>query len=470
MTHNVIIAAEPSQSNVKDGENQNDNTIAAEIPPALSAAQSNENCNSGDRISTTICGLDPQLYSEIRDITASALLYDRVSEQSYREQPSILLRIPQSDESQTDLLESLVAHIAAEVGGTLISVDLDDLHALSIDFVLQDSEDEIEIPSFPTSFEYFFGIGCKKHASQNDFQPNQRAMSAILDSSPKLKLTSRESLNRPSSEHKSLESPVFLLLHDVKRILVDIGRGGKIIKTLRTAVQERRNRGNPIIFFTTLFYDHSKPGMLDYREERVRKKILVDSTSVIDLPPLVPQGHVSTARARDSNLSKLKRILRRKLRPGFQSDILAPGGVEWDLAKLEPVSSVLEKSAWSDSTCERVARQIVGRTWDKSTLDLEDICEVIARLEPTGGFEIMEQSTDKSDTGLSANTPEETSAEASSVDEAAAEKQMNTKEKLEKIKGHLTYTEENLLPCVIDPGNMTLQRIDISKNTRLTSS
>ncbi|KAF3400512.1 Stage V sporulation protein K [Talaromyces pinophilus] len=453
LKYNVGTPDEPSQPDIKAIE-FNDTATRLSQSQAPSLFPQGSQSSGGDVLSpTTICGIDRAKYSELRDIITGALVQDNVPKRSYSQQPSILLRALTAgnyDDWALGFLDSILVHIAGEIGASLISVDLDDLHHIAIELSIQDGEDQARLPTFPNILDTVFGIRCEKHQSFEDIEKNARFISAILDA-PKLKSIPQNRASTGNLREMSPEErpPVFLLFRDAKRSIVEVGRTTKILRTFRTAVQKLRGKGEPIIFFATMSVEKSASENSDYYERQLCKKILVDSTSTVDLVPSWPveRNNSEASRIRNTNLLKLKRTVRRKFRPGFSFDLLSPGGVSWDEVKLQPLFYILEKEVWSDNICERVARQVVGRTWGKNALDIDDICEVIARLDNSRNSETEKLTQDDSEADTIRIKEGPSQADISTTDSAVvAEEPTSTNE------GNNSSIEDNPMDCEVDPG------------------
>lgn len=468
LKYNVGTPDEPSQPDIKAIE-FNDTATRLSQSQAPSLFPQGSQSSGGDDLSpTTICGIDRAKYSELRDIITGALVQDNVPKRSYSQQPSILLRALTAgnyDDWALGFLDSILVHIAGEIGASLISVDLDDLHHIAIDLSIQDGEDQARLPTFPNILDTVFGIRCEKHQSSEDIEKNARFISAILDA-PKLKSIPQNRASTGNLREMSPEErpPVFLLFRDAKRSIVEVGRTTKILRTFRTAVQKLRGKGEPIVFFATMSVEKSASENSDYYERQLCKKILVDSTSTVDLVPSWPveRNNSEASRIRNTNLLKLKRTVRRKFRPGFSFDLLSPGGVSWDEVKLQPLFYILEKEVWSDNICERVARQVVGRTWGKNALDIDDICEVIARLDNSRNSETEKLTQDDSEADTIRIKEGPSQADISTTDSAVvAEEPTSTNE------GNNSSIEDNPMDCEVDPG--TSLQLEYSCNRSLTS-
>jgi len=374
--------------------------------------------------------IESDIFSELRDITAAALLPDRIWEESYSKQPSILLRAPVR--GAFDFLESMIEQLARDIGASLISVDLDDLADIALEFSGQGGK-PTNTPSPYELAERFFGV--------YSGTPRRDAASAILDAA-KLKMESQ----KPSDEELNLKSsepspPVFLHIRDAKRIMA-LKNGPDILSTFRTVVQGRRKINQLVILFVTILVDKSGPQESDDTTQQLHENIYTDSTSIVTAAPPKTEKYEALLVAEDARCTQeaifrqLKRTLRVKLRDGFDTDLLVPRP-PWAHSRL----ATFEASAlWPEEMFDRAARQIIGRTWGKSALELGDIIEVVTRINQTVTASAVEE------------RKEEKSAEFRDGDNL---KTAAFKERLDKNKARCNEYEKEILSCVIDPGTHT---------------
>lgn len=387
-------------------------------------------------------------YLEIRDMTAGVLYCGHISEEDHRQQPSILLQTPVAEAIYS--LESVIEHVARELGADLISVDREDLADVALEFSRQGEEKQTGAPSLDDLTQVYFSFS-KKKDKDADLERNRKAVSAILDA-PRLKTKTRQSSNKSSGQESSASSPPVLLHIRNARKIGSLKNGTKILKTFRARVQDCREKNESVILFATIFSDKPASDYAGWEMEKFRRKLSVDQASIIEITP--PGNEVILARnhahyTQEVNLRRLKRILRQKLRSNFCSDLLAPRP-SWDPSKLKPVSAILGESEWSEFTLKRAARQIIGRAWGKSELELDDICEVIVRVDQN------------------AETISRWKKAKEAKPSPAEEKPSDFKEKLEELERRCDSYESELLSCVVNPGNSDSHKtIEKTSLTRL---
>jgi hypothetical protein len=142
----------------------------------------------------------------------------------------------------------------------------------------------------------------------------------------------------------------------------------------------RRKMLESVILFVSVFSDtftsdEKKTTMAMFQ---VRLSAVIEMT-----PPGLDSFRAENAdkapSTRERNIRVLKRALRYHLRYAFSADMLNPYA-SWDRATLGPISSVLEASSWNEVIMDQMVTRIIGKTWDKLALELEDICSVIGDL------------------------------------------------------------------------------------------
>ncbi len=199
---------------------------------------------------------------------------------------------------------------------------------------------------------------------------------------------------------------------------------------------------------------------LELEGKKFRRKILVDSAAIVDIAQPNHEGHSrkdELHRTQEINVRRLKRALRGKVCVGFCSDLLDPHA-SWDGSMLKLISEALEKSQWPEIIVERMARRIIGRIWDKSTLELDDICEVIRQMDqtiedkPSNSAEKLKKIERSCGEGIKR------------MDQTFEDKTSKLEEKLKKIEKNCSKYEKDLFTCVVDPG-----KNDSKKTVRATS-
>ncbi len=209
--------------------------------------------------------LQNHIYQELLDITKGALLSCNISEQYHSQQPTILLQVPLSTE--IDFIDSVLEQLARDVGANLISVDLEDLADVAIEFSRQDFESEFKYSrqDFETenlssygSAESYLSVAYESDtdvsdSDWDDWERNREAVEAILDA-PKLKTENHQSASKSGRNSSKNCPPAFVHIRDAMRIMT-LGKGKNILKTFRTTIQDRRGLGESMILFVTVFLE-----------------------------------------------------------------------------------------------------------------------------------------------------------------------------------------------------------------------
>ena len=242
-------------------------------------------------------------------------------------------------------------------------------------------EPESEAPNLDEQYalaNFYFGVPKENghHGSAKSQIRNKRAISAILDAAILKNLPNTSDL--PLVMMTNNQTPLFIFVRDASEIY-DLPKGNRLLARIRNNVQERRSRKEPIVlfFWTTISSSTLSSG------RKLKKKLYVKAQSVIVFEreegiDLTKETHQVNKRI---NIGRLKRGLRAEVPNMTRSGPLRPY-IDWDRGKIESVSSFLERSLLSQDQIRRATLQIVGRTWGRTAVQLEDISSVLARLDP----------------------------------------------------------------------------------------
>jgi hypothetical protein len=389
-------------------------------------------------------------YSRLRDVTKAALYTDHISKRYHSTQTSILLQVPLC--TDIDFVESVLDQLARELQANLISLDLQDLTDLVVDFKCQDRDNREENDDYDDDdddddddadeyrCEEMRVLNFSKHYLTEGYfkkcneELNFDAISAIIlapAGQPKDRPPPSQSTSWVVRQDRAKRSsPTFLHIRNAKEIMA-LGGEHCILRNFRAYVKRRRKMLESVILFVSVFSDT----FTSDEKKTTMTMFQVRLSAVIEMTPprfdsFTTDNADNAPCPRERNVRVLKRALRYNFRYEFSANLLNPYA-SWDPATLGPISSVLEAPSCNEVMIDQMVTRIIGRTSDKLALELEDICSVIGDLVEDMHLE------EKKEPSVEDKSP-------TKVDMAS------------NMKGRLKKLEKEFLSCVIPAGNVTV--------------
>lgn len=337
-------------------------------------------------------------FKELRDTTAATFIANQ-----YRRlvpsESSVVIRW--SDETPLAVSDAVVAKLSQSLQVKVISVDLEDLEDLALDFNQQDEEAGRHTSGFAAGIaqaEWYFSP-----EKQEEKPRHERTISSILDVAkwpdelrpsngpdvPQINTSYELAGHEPSSR------VVMIYLQDPGRLL-SLSQGCQLLSTLHSQVVVRRSKGERMVLVTTeiIAKETSESYDWDWDTEydsyspftKSASKVIKTSRLVPMNPPLIIGDGAKDAVSRINlvNLRPLKRLLRDRVPHAFHADELHPFSVWFP----SPGKTLLpdQHTLWSTEVIRRAATQIIGLIWDKTSLDqkpslnIKDITAILVRM------------------------------------------------------------------------------------------
>jgi hypothetical protein len=370
----------------------------------------------------------------LRDASAASFVKNgNVSKPTFP--PCIVLR--RSDEAARSFTDSIVHCLAKELGAHLVTLDLKTIDELCWDFLLQNEErvrgnaldapeedlaaptdlDELNrggasndspterdesaenstLPDLPSSLPtrtdldalceldtegrghlamFYFGTRSQRKASEESQKRNRTAIASLLHGL-RLKVEGPESLVLESSSKAYTTSPILLYLPDADAIW-RLNPGQRFFTRLRDFIAIQRKHGQNILMVPS--------GEFDW--DRLLRKLKVNATATFQVPwqsdenPEIAapsQDEDKKAEIRDANIWGLKMALYTQLPRPSVGAFLTRSAV-WEFPANTEGLNLLQTRPLGEQEVQEATRQIVGRSWQKEALDVEDIIAVLTRL------------------------------------------------------------------------------------------
>jgi hypothetical protein len=427
--------------------------------------------------------ISQDLYADLHDTIAASFIPDRQGE-LYHSQSSILLRSLRDENTQ--YIDLVVENLAKDLGAHLISVDPEDLGDIGHEFSFQDSlrakerkpksddsqeanttdsdsedsTEQMERYSSTGFAEFYFASPSRQHGSVEALARNKAAVAGILRS-PKLKSKNLSLATQYEEQDEEDKSPMLLHIRGTNEIM-DASKGYRFFSRFGQFVREFRKTGEEVLmivsisktqdpFLTSCPRNKSCYNCTTYTEDRLVRKLLTDGTTTIDIPIFDAEKAIADAeknaakRRKDLNIRHLKRALRTGIPRNLSVDLIDPPAV-WKFDEASSILKFLESDLLDENAIKRVAKQIVGRTRGKSSLELEDVFVVLGRLNRRIQSRSQPKSDEKTKSDSASDKPEE------STEETETEEPPTWSQKLDNIREDCTDTEKELLANVVDPG------------------
>lgn len=413
------------------------------------------------------CSFPSSLFSELRDITASLFMRDH---QGRLLSPSSAACLALPSNTVLVLVPGIMTELARDIRCDLISIGLEDLEDLALEFHLQDrardtsrndgSRSASEDPKQSFTSEQYFAVPSQKHATCDAWEKSKSVFDTVFDAfNNKLDSFNTEDSQRTTSLPGSGDDAngtqhrhILIMLDQASRIL-ELEKGHRLLARLRDFIQQRRELGEDISLLVTVSKDedyirgNSCPCPLcstsfDVSDKILFRKIGADQSSGMVLKSsgvqtMEPDGHADYIIS--INIRRLMRRLRAKL-----PDLLPPEvfGHHSDMIKGLLHSGVqLERTLmWSMTNIQRAATQIIGRAWRRERLTVHDISVVLLRLGLVNPTEIEKEREPQRPNQLP-----DTSDQPEDEPESWADKKM-------RFRWECNTAEREVLDCLVDPG------------------
>lgn len=396
-------------------------------------------CNSPEETiadDSIIFEISSKTFSGLRDLVYASFVRNADGDLP-AELPTVSFRAkPTPYAYSNDVLDDIVMGVAKDIGATLVLVDLDDLEDLSCEFKRQDkkypqvplSEDDAESSNKEKrEVQHYFAVDSEKDASKSAWSRVNRAVSAIISAA--------RAAAMPPSDGESQDSFIIVNLRDVNRIMNSADPDHfRPLARFRDFVQERRKLGENIVLLTSIS-DHLTWSDDKERVDKITRESGIQAESCLDCTPSIREGmitsedipHTISAYHAMINMRCLKRLLREKLVNGESIDFLQ---ISSDWGKLGTSCGGIE---WSRDDIKRAALQIIGRSFKKPILGLDDIESVLRQLD------------------LCRDPDQDNKDRVDKADEL---------KKWEEKKGRLSKRcnqhEKQLLSCIVNPGKFKI--------------
>ena len=252
---------------------------------------------------TTSFALRCGLYEELRDMVLDATTAKGNGPLPY-DQPSILLCA--QSEWAFDYTDAVLCHLARELSGDVISLDLEEFQDLALDFLSQEADDKktdskkkLTLDGSYAYAYYYFATERRDYAAAADTKRNWEAVSALL-SAPEWKQ------NQHSSDGVN-KGPLFVHLRDGNRLMTR-ANGVDLMKRVRETIEFKRKDGQKILLFATVITDNLTLSSADKKLyntlgkvnpcqrglNNVAEALRVDGASTLNLGNPASKNRVST--------------------------------------------------------------------------------------------------------------------------------------------------------------------------------
>ncbi|KAI9679689.1 MAG: hypothetical protein M1822_007295 [Bathelium mastoideum] len=248
---------------------------------------------------------------------------------------------------------------------------------------------------------FYFATPSKRKASAESLARTRHAISTIFHT-PELKRLEHVSRRPQLEEYTGNSAGRALILHLRRGTdFLRLKSGTRYFTRFRDYINACRDTGQRIIMIVSTSYDVSSsdldlniPWIISSTEAReLAFKLNVDAVSMLRLPSQRPRDWDQVAkvithhRYRSVNTRRIKRVLRHYFTGNADVELLKYS-TAWD-GTLEEDASLLEEALFSEDIILKATRQIVGRSWRGSVLQLQDIFSVFGSIK----IQNLEQST-----------------------------------------------------------------------------
>ncbi|KAI1099121.1 hypothetical protein F4804DRAFT_322811 [Jackrogersella minutella] len=423
------------------------------------------------------------VFSELSDTTAAAFVRN-ADGQLPPELPGVLIRT-----LSTRLIkpvDEIVIRLAQEINAALVSIDLEDLQDIAGDFIRQDdghnqatldedgntdstTGEKPDYQSMTSLAEYYFGIRSKKSSPKGAWIRTNRAILAITNSARKKSQARGSSML--TGDDVSHDTPIIIHFQNMDRI-VETDSGYRCVARFRDCIQEHRRAGENLVLLATImtvtceiedtYADFSS--MVD-EPKMIRKMGLCKGFAVAVMPTLREQEEPSVTEKKDYyntmvNIRRLKRLLRRRLANGDSVEIIHP------ISSWGKLGDSLTDSLWEEQDLRRAATQIVGRTFKKPALSLDDVETVLRRLNLCEKpLQITtEPQADETEEDMKQGE-DEGEGEVEEEEEEEEQEQETWRDKIDRIMQDCNEFENNLRSSIVSPETLEVTYDDIVIDT-----
>ncbi|KAK3688869.1 ATPase family AAA domain-containing protein 1-A [Podospora appendiculata] len=333
--------------------------------------------------------ISQDIFSELRDVTAAVFVPDRKGELS-QSNPSVLIRLPV--DSQT-FVEGVLVHLAKDLQANLLSFGLEDLEELGWDFDRQDREKPEAAGETPRELDepdryihggmakHYFGSRSRRKATDESWERSVKAIKAVLDSVNVASETAAAGSRSP---------PLILHLRDCASMM-NLRYGRRLLTRFRDAVQRRRAAGQPTVLVVSVFKrDCGCCNSVDWHDQSsIEHKMAATREFIVTIEPTVPEGITNAAQPQRSvsadNLRQMRRLLQWRaphlFLPGVLDGLVYENGAGEGASEFGRRYEAVDEYEWTTAEMKLAFTQIMGRSYGRTHVDLEDVGTVLVRLE-----------------------------------------------------------------------------------------
>jgi len=426
-------------------------------------ATDDEGSVSDGQEETVECELPQDKFSELRDVTAAALVRDPTGA-FFIPNGTILLHCPAKDAIPS--INRLLQHLAKDLQGSLVSIDFDDMRDLSVEFESQDLETHGELDDdrkksnrsdFAAKAFDYFGARCKRKASNESWARCMSVAEAVLNGpsakAKQLKSTQENSQNDVDvdSHGESVEAapPLLFFIRNYNEMTSE-KYCRRFVRRFWDFVHEKRKAGQKVVLLISIVQccenqsncssNYSSHGSYP-SEYQLSKKAVVNEASTVDIDP----SHLAGMKNLDeysvvaeNNIRRLKRLLRYCIPELLTPEVSEAIGVHepfstWEARGFKAHYDMVAASIWSDDGFNKATIQMAGRGFSESKLSWDDVYNALLR------------------TGL-CKIPVEPEADKKTEESSTEEKAETWEERLKRIRRDTNSYEDALLNSVVNPG------------------
>jgi hypothetical protein len=471
-------------SNGSSEETNKDCSQIAEEPNRDAEKPSQDNEKSSQEAPEAKASVSSESWlSEVSDTLRSSLISDG-NKALAAFQPGILLRRI-SGEPQ-EFTNSLVRCLARDLGAHMITLDLNNLNDLSQGFFGKtprplktedlagsgnsDNPDQGEAsksstteggdnsadstaPDYPrlssdeedNPMRYFFMTRCERKEQEEVKKRTEIAMNSLLHA---LRMKAEGAADsQPECPNKEpIKRPVVLFI-DADTIY-PLSRERRFFTRWRDFIRAQSKLGQSI--FMVISGETSSSSSVNcecnsctdsVRLGTIPTKLRIDARTSFTVPRQWKEDP-STEKleeeqkdvvARETNVRKLKKALQTQAPVRLHAAFLTKPAV-WDFSAHKKCQKLIESRIFTNEEIQQITRQLIGRSWNKDTLEMEDIFVVLARLSD----QLAEHRTSKA--GADEKNEEKKDPEEEDWDA-----------KISSIRSDCNQYEEGLIDGVVNP-------------------